>query len=178
MTGQKVTTPPPFRKLSTGNPCNVINLNDPQLKAVALSAAVAAAKTTSNNLSTGVSMSPNIQRSSSHESHLRNKINSNQAQELLSPIASNSSDANEQNCENPTVVLNSCKNQLNESVQRRLSTEGSSEFSSRCTSGQASPCLQSPTRSFASKSSNNNFLNDCDSNRLVPKSPKLSREHR
>jgi hypothetical protein len=71
-----VTTPPPSRKLSTGNPLNVLNLNNPQIQAAAAKAAAAlnASNTTNVNNSLASPSNPNnIQRSSSHESHLRSR---------------------------------------------------------------------------------------------------------
>lgn len=73
---QKVTTPPPFRKLSTGNPNNLINVNS-QIHAAALAAATARIKaeySSKNSDTQHRTNNKNMQRSSSHESHLRNKI--------------------------------------------------------------------------------------------------------
>ena len=96
-----MTTPPPSRKNSTGhayNNNNIINVNSQQIQAVAVAAAVKVAaqqaaaalaattatpNTTSNSsdqyssseLQSKSSIDDNqIQRSSSHDSHLRNKI--------------------------------------------------------------------------------------------------------
>ena len=97
-----MTTPPPSRKNSTGhayNNNNIINVNSQQIQAVAVAAAVkvaaqqaaaalaattATTTTTTSNSSEQYSSSElqpkssiddnQIQRSSSHDSHLRNKI--------------------------------------------------------------------------------------------------------
>ncbi len=75
---QKVTTPPPFRKLSTGSPYKNIAVNS-HMHAVAVAAASAKNKLAmsdydENKFQLGIDYNQNIHRSSSHESHLRNKI--------------------------------------------------------------------------------------------------------
>lgn len=116
----------------------------------------------------------NIQRSSSHESYSRNKITQNSIPQPATPqieqkyLTTNS--AATSNSPNKSYLFsNNSLNNINESYQgspndpfslgnnknsceniRRCSTEGS-EYSSKCPSGQASPSLQSPTRSYINK---------------------------
>ena len=117
---QKVTTPPPFRKLSTGNAFNVINVNS-KIQAAAAAAAAAAIKQ-SEETSDGLS----IQRSSSHESHLRNKIDH---VSLIKPRVSP-----DEICDEPSEDKTGNSLKTLEPL-RRLSTEGS-ENSSRGPSGK------------------------------------------
>ncbi|RNA12034.1 Kinase suppressor of Ras 2 [Brachionus plicatilis] len=152
--GTKVTTPPPFRKNSTGNPINQVNLNNPQLAALA----AVLAKTNTQNKNPASESTSNMQRSSSHESHLRNKIQIVHQNDAASsaPQAENKAD---DNCFLATG-------------DRRLSNSDKcgSELSSRCPSGQASPSLQSPGR--FSKASNSM------TNSIEAKSSQVNREHR
>lgn len=141
-----MTTPPPFRKNSTGNPINQVNLNNPQL--AALAAVLAKTKISSEN-------SLSIQRSSSHESHLRNKIQI---------VDQNDSQLAQDNKAEDNCFLGTGDRRLSNSEKC------SSELSSRCPSGQASPSLQSPSR-FSKNSSSL-------SNSIEARSPKVSREHR
>ena len=111
--------------------------------------------------------SSNIQRSSSHESYSRNKITQNIAQPATPQIEQKYLTTNSPN--KSFLFSNNSLNNINESHQgspndpftlannkssceniRRCSTEGS-EYSSKCPSGQASPSLQSPTRSYINK---------------------------
>ncbi|CAF0811692.1 unnamed protein product [Brachionus calyciflorus] len=169
--GHKVTTPPPFRKNSTGNPMNVINLNNPQI--AALAAAVVAAKSNTQNKQPSPADSPsNMQRSSSHESHLRNKIQIIQQNDQVSTASSTAGSI----LPETKIEENNCY--LLTGDQRRLSSSEKcgSEYSSRCPSGQASPSLQSPSR-FSKTGSV--FTNDStDSKKHMCKSPNLIREHR
>jgi hypothetical protein len=176
-----VTTPPPFRKNSTGNPM-ALNLNNPQIAAIA--AAVVAAKTNTQNKQSNTSAAAadttpsSMQRSSSHESHLRNKIqiiqqnDQPQPQQLSSALATansflGSAEAN----------IKDENNFLLAGDQRRLSASDKcgSEFSSRCPSGQASPSLQSPSR-FSKTGTI--FTTDTTDSKKMSKSPNLTREHR
>ena len=125
--------------------------------------------------------STNIQRSSSHESYSRNKINQNSIPQPPTPqieqkhppkYLTTNSVSNSTNLPNKSYLLSNTNNSLNNINEsyldsqndpfssnnknsceniRRLSTEGS-EYSSKCPSGQASPSLQSPTRSYTNKS--------------------------
>jgi len=118
-----------------------------------------------NTSSTDLS-NASIQRSSSHESHLRNKAPFSSTPQYLT-TTSMSSSKNNPNNNNTKQLPSSTSNELNllnddvvqqqqlisdslaygknDAFQRRLSTEGS-DYSSKCPSGQASPNLQSPTR--------------------------------
>lgn len=118
-----MTTPPPFRKLSTGNAFNVINLNS-KIQAAAVAAAAAAAAAASKQ-SEDTNEGLNIQRSSSHESHLRNKID---------PVALIKSRPSPEEICDETVDEKSNSLKTSEPL-RRLSIEGS-ENSSRGPSGK------------------------------------------
>lgn len=140
-----MTTPPPIRKLSTGNPTNVIQVNNPQIKAKALAAAKSSAakqqqieceedSSTIVDTSSGNTM----QRSSSHESNLRFKVNNLGTNEQVVPLDGSCTG---QNSSSKTSLMLD-ENGVN-AANRRLSE--ASELSSRCASGQASPNLQSPS---------------------------------
>lgn len=161
-----MTTPPPFRKNSTGNPMT-LNLNNPQI--AALAAAVAKSNTQNKQANLSDETQSGMQRSSSHESHLRSKIqiiqqNDNSAMSTTGSFLANADGKDENNF-------------LVTGDQRRLSTSDKcgSEFSSRCPSGQASPSLQSPSR-FSKTGSV--FTNDSYDSKKPCKSPNLTREHR
>lgn len=137
-----MTTPPPIRKLSTGNTANLLQMNNPQIKAKALAAAKSSSSSKQQqqqieleeDSSTIVDTSANnsMHRSSSHESNLRTKVHS--LGEQIAPLdgANNSSSKT-------SLMLD----EAGGSSARRLSE--ASEMSSRCASGQASPNLQSPS---------------------------------
>ena len=119
--------------------------------------------------------SSNIQRSSSHESYSRNKITQSSIPQPATPqieqkyLTTNPPAASSNSSNKSYLFSNNSLNNINESYQgspndpftlgnnkssceniRRCSTEGS-EYSSKCPSGQASPSLQSPTRSYINK---------------------------
>ena len=147
--GQKVTTPPPFRKLSTGNAFNVINVNSKvqaaAVAAVAAAQAQAAANRQNEDDAFNNTNSSSIQRSSSHESHLRNKIqqtpivNHKQGKGLGKAVDSG------ENCASSGKLCLDDNNELGDKTSsssnlksgetmRRLSNEGS-DYSSRGPSG-------------------------------------------
>lgn len=148
-TGQKVTTPPPQRKNSTGNTSNAIQLNNPQIKAKALAAAKSSAVKQhqqqqkiecEEDSSTLVDTSSNtMQRSSSHESNLRSKVNCLGTSEQMVPLEVNGTTTGQNSSSKTSLMLDE-----NGSNPNRRYSEAS-ELSSRCASGQASPNLQSPS---------------------------------
>lgn len=168
-----MTTPPPNRKISTGNPCNLIQTS-PQIKALAKAAASSSKQQqqqqqielvdedSSTIVESGTQAS--IQRSSSHESHLRNKVNQIGEQVVPSDAASSTFNVN-------NGVTSSSKTSLmlldgdmgNGPASRRLSE--ASEMSSRCasSSGHASPNLQSPSHLSSSYKSTGMFADDSKS---------------
>lgn len=93
-----------------------------------------------------------IHRSSSHESHLRNKVN--QLGEQIVPQSLDSTSNSNSNQHLSKSSLLDCGGL--DATSRRLSEE--SEMSSKCTSGQASPNLQSPTHLSSSYKVNGAFL--------------------
>lgn len=156
-----MTTPPPSRKLSTGNTGNLIQLNNPVHLSKALAVSSAASKAaskqqqqqqqmqqqhieydedsstlveTSSSMATSPPMTSNMQRSSSHESHLRSKVNGG-GEQVVPP----GTDYNNSSSKQSLSMFDD-----NGPASRRLSE--ASEMSSKCaSSGQASPNLQSPS---------------------------------
>jgi hypothetical protein len=145
----------------------LLNLTDTQ-KAIAKAAAVVAKTNQQEQKSTpsddlpdesgvqspngGGGGSGNMQRSSSHESNLRNKTN----ESWLADAQTNTSAYNNYNNNNNNSNQLSSKNSIEN--MRRLSD--GSELSSKCPSGQVSPNLQSPTHLYKSNLSNASFAND------------------
>ena len=135
---RNIKTPPPIRKNST-------TPKKPTLTTASMTKPASGQINNNDNFLHSLSANPNMQRSTSHESHLRNKINNNIEQFPVSLISANeiakiNSIAGTQE---DARYLTSRGRYMDKSIENMLSAEGS-ENSSACPSEAASPCILSP----------------------------------
>ena len=116
---------------------------------------------------TTLTQSPStIHRSSSHESHLRSKVNNLNGDQLVPSLSATAADQEQHSNQHLSKTsLLDCGGAGGDAASRRLS-EGS-EMSSKCTSGQASPNLQSPTHLSSSYKVNGIFLDDPNKSKFI-----------